>query len=134
MPIEFTRPYWKHDCKDCTYLGTMKTERHGIVDMYFCPQWGLPTLIGRMGNDPADHQGGADFPLLFDWQYVALGEAIKRGLLTSRFEVNERNRISSIRYVLPENPYGKPKPFFDPNDKVQTDRQEEQETKNANAR
>jgi hypothetical protein len=79
----------------------MKTELHGVVDMYYCSQMDMwPTLIGRTGNDPADYQSGLRFPLLFDWQYVALGEAIKRGLLTVQFELNDENRVTSIRYVM----------------------------------
>lgn len=39
-------PNYKHDCQDCVYLDT--EDGH---DVYVCWQGGLPTMIGRYGDD-----------------------------------------------------------------------------------
>ena len=45
-----SKPRYKHDCAACTFLGA-----HGDVDLYHCPQHGLPTLIARRSSNPSDY-------------------------------------------------------------------------------
>jgi len=49
-------PQFKHDCDQCTYLGRdINTDDHSDVDMYFCPQNGMPTIIMRYGDNGSDY-------------------------------------------------------------------------------
>ena len=50
------KPLYSHDCKECTYLGwDINESDNSKVDMYFCPQNGLPTIIMRYGDDGAEY-------------------------------------------------------------------------------
>lgn len=43
-------PQYTHDCAQCTFLGRDMNQGEA-VDMYFCEQNGLPTIIMRHGNE-----------------------------------------------------------------------------------
>ena len=51
-----TKPRFKHDCSNCTYLG-----RHKGKDLYHCPQGGVPTIIVRHSSVPSDYSSGLVF-------------------------------------------------------------------------
>jgi|JFJP01.1.fsa_nt_gi hypothetical protein len=51
-----TKPRFKHDCTECTYLG-----RHNGKDLYHCTQVGNPTIIVRHSNHPAEYVSGMVF-------------------------------------------------------------------------
>jgi hypothetical protein len=47
-------PQYKHDCKNCTFLGQM-----GVYDLYYCPQSGnIPTVIARYGDKDSQYKSG----------------------------------------------------------------------------
>ena len=47
---------YTHDCDSCTFLGRdIDTGSNTQVDMYFCPQGSLPTIVMRYGNEGADY-------------------------------------------------------------------------------
>ncbi len=47
---------YTHDCESCTFLGRdVDTNNDTQVDMYFCPQGGLPTIIMRYGNEGSEY-------------------------------------------------------------------------------
>ena len=49
-------PQYHHDCESCNFLGRDIDEQSSTeVDMYFCPQRGLPTIIMRYGNNGEDY-------------------------------------------------------------------------------
>lgn len=54
MPVlEKQKPLYRHDCKDCIYLGSDE-----IRDYYFCIEhsaYDSGTLIIRLGNYPSDY-------------------------------------------------------------------------------
>lgn len=54
MPVlEKQKPLYRHDCKDCIYLGSDE-----IRDYYFCIEhsaYDSGTLIIRLGNYPGDY-------------------------------------------------------------------------------
>lgn len=37
-------PFYKHDCDECEFIGTVN------IDIYRCPQNGIPTWIARYGS------------------------------------------------------------------------------------
>ena len=53
MPVlEKQKPLYRHDCKDCIYLGSDE-----IRDYYFCVEHSVSdagSLIIRLGNQPSD--------------------------------------------------------------------------------
>lgn len=52
-------PNWQHDCKSCTFLGTLH-EGRDWWDFYYCGQLeGIqPTLIARFGDDGPEYISG----------------------------------------------------------------------------
>lgn len=54
MPVlEKQKPLYRHDCKDCIYLGSDE-----IRDYYFCVEHSISdsdSLIIRLGNQPSDY-------------------------------------------------------------------------------
>lgn len=47
---------YTHDCESCTFLGRdIDTSSNTQVDMYFCPQGGLPTIVMRYGNEGVEY-------------------------------------------------------------------------------
>ena len=49
-------PQFTHDCDECTFLGRDNdTNTDTPVDMYFCEQKGLPTIIMRYGNKGSEY-------------------------------------------------------------------------------
>lgn len=51
-------PRYLHDCETCTFLGGFLFEDHHY-DLYYCPQGGVPTVIGRFGNGELYYMSGA---------------------------------------------------------------------------
>jgi hypothetical protein len=52
-------PKFKHDCSRCVFMGYIWSyKRNQAVDLYFCPQCGLPTVIVRYGNEGHDYTSG----------------------------------------------------------------------------
>jgi len=48
-------PYYKHDCSDCEYIGTLELSDLGErapIDFYRCKQHGIYTTIARTGDGP----------------------------------------------------------------------------------
>lgn len=67
---------YKHDCAACTFLG-----RFGSVDLYHCPQHGLPTLIARRSSRPDDYTSSIADLVRRDgelWVGTGLDEAYRR--------------------------------------------------------
>lgn len=63
--VYLMRPFYKHDCEYCTFLGNWtevihtsggKTLRYNY-DLYHCDS-NYPTVIARFGNDGPDYQSG----------------------------------------------------------------------------
>ena len=80
-----SEPYWKHDCDECSFLGTWK-ER----DMYFCPREPAGTLIARYGSKEDQYSSG--IPLApydpYIWAAAVLAEARQLGsFLKSRHTI-----------------------------------------------
>ncbi len=76
------KPIYAHDCDNCTYLDTIE-----YLDLYFCPQGGMPTILARYGNNGQDYSSGLmrrpyaghkGTEIRFKGQQLA----IERGLLT----------------------------------------------------
>lgn len=54
------KPFYKHDCEHCTFLGKWREITNGRVydyDLYHCNS-NYPTVIARFGNDGPDYQSG----------------------------------------------------------------------------
>jgi hypothetical protein len=43
-------PNYKHDCEQCSFIGTDRDDSLGSVDMYCCSQNGFPTIVMRYGD------------------------------------------------------------------------------------
>lgn len=68
------KPLHKHDCQECTFLGTFNNQ-----DLYTCAQFGEPTYIARWSSNGPDYtsQSKAIYDQLktdrcFDWLEVAI--------------------------------------------------------------
>jgi len=48
-------PHFTHDCDSCTFLGRDIDNDNSPLDMYFCPQGGLPTIIARFGSEGSEY-------------------------------------------------------------------------------
>ena len=54
--MENDNPQFIHDCESCTFLGTdIDSDTNKTVDMYFCSQNGIPTIIMRYGDNGEDY-------------------------------------------------------------------------------
>src|SRR3954465_1460085 len=78
-------PLYEHDCDNCTYLGQMPadpSERYGVevLDLYYCPQGVLPTVIARYGSE-GDYISGLVFAPFVPYIAEAKRRAEERGLL-----------------------------------------------------
>lgn len=76
--MEEIRPFWKHDCEDCIYLGPATAAREtppkddrvtmpdGLeVDLYYCPEARpFPTVIARYGSEPHEYKSGILFGMM----------------------------------------------------------------------
>ena len=49
------KPKFTHDSDCCTFLGTLDG-----IDMYFCGQNVIPTVIARYGDDGDEYMSGAE--------------------------------------------------------------------------
>lgn len=91
-----SEPEFKHDCKNCKFLGRYRAvigpafrEYGGKFDLYVCPQGSAPTVIARFGNKAPDYMSGLPIALAQigeernpTWPLVeALTRAIHRGYL-----------------------------------------------------
>lgn len=45
------QPLHKNDCSNCKYLATVTGPDNSLVDVYWCPQNGMPTWIARYGDE-----------------------------------------------------------------------------------
>lgn len=86
-----SKPVHTHDCKSCTYLGTVPPGSYSDTpcDLYVCPQGHLPTVIARYGSEGPQYTSGILFakdhlkanrtghPLA-----IAYKRAVQYGLLT----------------------------------------------------
>lgn len=71
-------PNWQHDCKQCTFLGTLH-EGRDWWDFYYCRQHGIPTVIARFGDDGPEYMSGMNME---SWPLkVAQMLAAKNGLV-----------------------------------------------------
>ncbi len=52
------KPMYTHDCERCAYLGFDKTDDGALVDLYFCEQHNLPTVIARYSSVGSDYVSG----------------------------------------------------------------------------
>lgn len=101
-----SEPVWKHDCKSCIYLGTIKprNKEDVPVDCYWCSNKSdtAPihvSILGRFGNEgleyassnpPEAFSGADDYLLIADrWYLFALLEAARRGLYVLAQKVPE---------------------------------------------
>lgn len=61
------KPVWKHNCKNCIYLGSkdinpylpVEENQEWWVDFYICPHQNLPdrfSFIARDGNGPHEYE------------------------------------------------------------------------------
>ena len=54
--MENANPQFTHNCDSCTFLGAdIDTDTKTEVDMYFCSQNGIPTIIMRYGDNGEDY-------------------------------------------------------------------------------
>lgn len=49
-----TNPVYKHDCSECTFLGT-ESLAYTPVDIYVCNQIGSPTIVIRFSSEPSEY-------------------------------------------------------------------------------
>ena len=94
-----TEPMFKHDCSYCDYLGDYKAVNPNdviqtrVVDLYFCGDDSIWTVIARYGNSGEEYMSGNAFaygqsePLT-----IAAKRAIKQGLLTEEKYNDINNR------------------------------------------
>ena len=84
-------PLFDHDCKDCVFLGT-----HEGMDLYVCPQRGMPTLIARHSSDGPDYTSGINLGAKRRIPYMAeaFDRAIARGLL-----VQDEKAMDGYRFI-----------------------------------
>jgi hypothetical protein len=64
--------YFNHDCDKCTPLG-----QYNDHDLYHCEQGGMPTIIARFSDEPADYKSG----LVFKDVDPELQEAARRAIM-----------------------------------------------------
>lgn len=75
-------PRWRHHgCHRCVFLGRHKDRGLGPVDLYYCPQTAVPTLMARHGDEPDQYSSGlvGSAP----WQTEGRRRAIALGLSLS---------------------------------------------------
>lgn len=65
IPLESHKPFYIHDCPNCTFLG-LYVENEGNeeatpYDLYYCKQGTLPTVIARYGDAGHDYYSGMNF-------------------------------------------------------------------------
>jgi hypothetical protein len=87
--MEVKMPVFKHDCKVCKFLGTMRIERIDlkpneteIHDLYFHKGTFELTVIARYGDSPCDYTSGLGLSTkeLLAAQLIA----VKKGMLSSQ--------------------------------------------------
>jgi len=66
-------PRFDHECQHCVFLGPHDYCGH-TFDLYFCAQWGYPTVLARASDKPADYFSG----LPLSHCHPILGEAKTR--------------------------------------------------------
>lgn len=50
--------FYIHDCPKCVYLGFDKSDKGIPIDLYFCGQHGIPTVIARYSSQGSDYVSG----------------------------------------------------------------------------
>ena len=78
--IDISGPEYKHDCDNCTYLGYDKKDGK-MVDLYYCPQHGVSTIIARFSSEGSDYVSGVHLASHFPEIMTAKTRAIAAGLL-----------------------------------------------------
>ena len=78
--IDVSGPEYKHDCDNCTYLGFEKKDGK-MVDLYFCPQHTLPTIIARYSSEASDYISGIQLANHFPELWTAKTRATAAGLI-----------------------------------------------------
>lgn len=76
MPLE---PRYTHDCKNCKFIGQL-----GDLDIYRCPQMGVPTIVGRYGNQIEQYTSGQTLYLHEIGLKLSLYTASEHGWITDR--------------------------------------------------
>lgn len=76
---EEIKPQHKHDCNNCTFLGTfINNDIVPNYDLYYCPQGSNPTIIARYGKD-VRYMSGMQFGIANqNDEECPLGEAYRR--------------------------------------------------------
>ncbi|KKN39832.1 hypothetical protein LCGC14_0739440 [marine sediment metagenome] len=59
-------PKYKHDCKDCIFLGNYNNH-----DLYSCWSGSSPTVVARYGNEGSDYHSGLIFRVRYEELAVA---------------------------------------------------------------
>jgi len=54
-------PQFKHDCEKCVFLGQDTDQDKNNLDMYFCSQDGMPTIIARASDIGEDY---SSYPII----------------------------------------------------------------------
>jgi hypothetical protein len=79
-----THRHFKHDCEHCHFLGNVLAGGKE-VDLYFCNQAGMPTVIARYSDEGSDYASGMPFGHPVDGSIaelmVARALAVRKGLL-----------------------------------------------------
>jgi hypothetical protein len=90
--MQYAKPFYKHDCEECTFLGTVQSKAKTPIDLYFCPQAGLPTVIARFSDEDSDNVSGMPLALKRkgSWLYIAKMLAWYRGLITLQGKLTRR--------------------------------------------
>ncbi len=72
------RPSFKHDCKECIYLGSMDGN-----DLYFCNKHQdlSSTILARFGNEVSKFASGIELADYNPFLGEAMKRAVERGLL-----------------------------------------------------
>ena len=69
------KPLYQHDCDRCIFLGLFEA----TIDLYYCEQNRMPTLIGRHSSGPQDYISGLGFVKVAPELAEAKRRAVKAG-------------------------------------------------------
>ena len=54
------KPKYQHDCKTCVFLGGHTAPESSLYyDLYYCLQYGMPTVLARYGDPDHEYLSGA---------------------------------------------------------------------------
>lgn len=78
----WTEGRYEHDCLNCVFLGISNQRGEDPIDMYYCDQHKMPTVIARFGSRPDDYTSGMALANMVPALREAKKIAVARGLIT----------------------------------------------------